>query len=68
MPEKYTRSQILGMLPESLKAEDVSSGSKEPMSEVVCERAELTPETRRKIIALENCASPSRIIGKGKSI
>ncbi len=68
MPEKYTRSQILGMLPDSLEAEDMSSDSKAPMSETVCARADLTAEARRKKFALENSTNPSRIIGKGKSI
>ena len=66
MPDKYTRSEILGILPQELTTADVAPGSTEPMSEVACDGTGLTAEMRRKKISVENSDNPARIIRKGK--
>ncbi len=56
------------MLPHELTAEDKRPSVNTPMSEVASEAKDLTPEIRRKKIALANRKSSNRIIRKGHSI
>lgn len=68
MSLKYTKSDLLRMLPSELNAEDKRPSVKTPMSEVASEAKDLTPEIRRKKIAIANSKSSNRIIRKGHSI
>ena len=68
MSLKYMESGLLGMLPNELTTEDRRPRVNTPMSEVASEANGLTPEIRRKKIALANSKSSNRIIRKGHSI
>jgi len=57
MSQKNTKSGLLDMLPHELTAEDKRPSVNTPMSEVASEANDLTPEIRRKKIALANSKS-----------